>query len=177
MMNFRFLFFALTIVCLLSIMGCSGIKDTNEKADNDSKVKEISNNEGVDGSSGDAIPKPPSLIVYVGEENVRPSLGTYSWSIIDNENGTSRGIQADSSAPPELVKGNNPLQVTTDTNVELDFEEQPESYTVRIWNDDNNVISESDRVVLSGKGKVIYDVLAHWEQGTASYAFSLEIVE
>ena len=174
MVNFRFMFFALTLICLLSIMGCSGINDTNEKADNDSEVKEVSNNEELDGSSGDAIPKPPNLTVYVGEETVRPSLGTYSWSV-DNGDGTASGIEADSSAPPELVKDSNPMLVTADTNVELDFEEQPESYTVRIWDEDNNVVNSSDEVDLSGKGKVVYEVLAHWEQGTASYAFSLDV--
>ncbi|KGP90250.1 hypothetical protein N780_05995 [Pontibacillus chungwhensis BH030062] len=173
-MKFRFLFFALTLICLLSIMGCSGINDTNEKADNDSEVKEVSNNEELDGSSGDVIPKPPSLTVFVGEETIRPSLGTHSWSI-DNGDGTASGIEAGSSAPPELVKDSNPMQVTADTNVELDFEEQPESYTVRIWGEDNNVVYSSDEVVLSEKGKIVYEVLAHWEQGTASYAFSLDV--
>ncbi|WP_093045910.1 hypothetical protein [Thalassobacillus cyri] len=65
-MNFRFLLFALTLICFLSIMGCSDINDTDEKVDNDNEVKEVSNNEELDGSSGDAIPKPPSLTVYVG---------------------------------------------------------------------------------------------------------------
>ncbi|WP_027109197.1 hypothetical protein [Lacticigenium naphthae] len=126
------------------------------------------------GSSEDAIPKPPSLTVHVGEETVRPSLGTYSWSV-DNGDGTANAIEADSFAPPELVKDNNSMQVTADTNVELVFEKQPESYTVRIWDNNNKVVKSSNKVVLSGKGKIIYEVLAHWEKGTASYAFSLTI--
>ncbi|SDP64195.1 hypothetical protein [Halobacillus aidingensis] len=174
MINFRFIFFALTPICLLSIMGCSGINGTNEKADNDSEAKEVSNNEKLEVSSGDTIPKPPSLTVYVEEETIRPSLGTYSWSV-DNGDGIVNGIESDSFAPPELVKDSNPMQVTSNTNVELDFEEQPESYTVRIWGDDNNVVNTSDEVVLSDKGKIVYEVLAHWEQGTASYAFSLDV--
>ena len=173
-MKIKFSFFTLTLVFLLSMMGCSSINSTNIKPDNDGKFVEGGSGETLDDSSGDTIPKPPSLTIYVGDETVRPSLGTYSWSI-DNEDGTVSAIEVDSSAPPELVKNNNPLQVTVDTNVELNFEIQPDSYTVRIWDDANNVISTSDKVVLSGKGKVIYEVLAHWKQGTASYAFSLNV--
>ncbi|MDC3413165.1 hypothetical protein [Terrihalobacillus insolitus] len=173
-MNFKFLLFTITIIFLLSIMGCSGIDDTNEKHENDSKVMEGSNDETLVNSSEDTVPKPPSLTVYVGEETIRPTLGSYSWGI-ELEDGTTSRIQADSSAPPELVKDNNVRKVTADTNVELKFEEQPDSYTVRIWDEENNVLSKSNKVVLSGKGKVIYEVLAHWEQGTASYAFSVNI--
>ncbi|WP_092491166.1 hypothetical protein [Virgibacillus salinus] len=67
------------------------------------------------------------------------------------------------------------MVVTTDSNVKLDFEKEPDSYTIRIWDDDNNIINESDKVVFSGVGKVIYEVLVKWDQGTASYAFSLNI--
>ncbi|WP_114351327.1 hypothetical protein [Saliterribacillus persicus] len=173
-MNFRILFFALTLIFLLSIIGCSVINDTNKIADNNSKVTDVSNKEDFGGSSESPTLKPPSLTVYVGEKIVRPSLGTYSWSV-DNGDGTASGIEAGSSTPPELVKDSNPMQATANTNIELDFEVQPESYTVRIWGDDNNVVNSSVEFFLSGKGKIVYEVLAHWEQGTASYAFSLDV--
>ncbi|MCP3032860.1 hypothetical protein LF817_16155 [Halobacillus sp. A1] len=174
MRNFRFLFLALTLICLLSLMGCSGINDTKEKTDSDSEGKEVNNNEELDGTSEEAVPEPPSLTVSVEEETIRPSLGTYSWSV-DNGDGTESLIESGSFAPPELVKGSNPMQVSANTDVELDFEEQPERYSVRIWGDDNNVVNNSDEVVLSDKGKNVYEVLAHWDQGTASYAFSLDV--
>ncbi|PSL36218.1 hypothetical protein B0H99_10739 [Planomicrobium soli] len=170
-MNFRFLFLALILIGLSLIMGCSEISDTSEKADNDSEIKEVSN---LDASLKDAIPKPPSLTVFVGEKTIRPSLGTYSWSV-DYGDGTASGIEADSFAPPELVKGSRSMQVTADTPIELVFGEQPESYIVRIWDNDNNVVNSSKEGVLSGKGKTVYEVLAHWEQGTASYVFSLDV--
>lgn len=173
-MNFKLSFFALTLIFLLLMMGCSGINVTKEKPDNDSKFVEGGSGETLDDSTGDTILQPPSLTIYVGEETISPSLGTYSWSF-DNGDGTETVIESDSLAPPELVKNNNPLQVTVDTKVELNFEIQPDMYTVRIWDDGNNVISTLDKVVLFGKGKVIYEVLAHWKQGTASYAFSLNI--
>ena len=121
-------------------------------------------------TSEHTILEPPTLTIDVGEETLRPTLGTYSWHV-ENEDGTDTAVESDSLPPPESVNNDNSLQVTVDTKVELNFEIQPDRYSVRIW-DDSNVISTSDTVVLSSKGKVIYEVLAHWKQGTASYVFS-----
>lgn len=173
-MKFKYSFFTLTLILFLAMMGCSGINVTNEDLDYDSEFVEVGSDKTLYDYTGEIIHEPPSLTIYVGEGTVRPTLGTYSWSV-KNEDGTETAIESDSSAPPELVKNNNPLEVTIDTKVELNFEIKPDSYTVRIWDDENNVISTSDKVVLSEKGKVIYEVLAHWKQGSASYAFSLNV--
>ncbi|WP_438311709.1 hypothetical protein [Sporosarcina sp. FA9] len=173
-MKIKYSFVTLTFILILSMMGCSGINASYEKPANHGEFVEGVSGESLDDYSKEIILEPPNLIVYVEKETVSPTLGTYSWSI-ENEDGTGTAIESDSLAPPELVNKDNPLHVTIDTKVELNFEIKPDSYTIRIWNDENNVISTSDKVVLSGKGKVIYEVLAHWKQGTASYAFSLYI--
>lgn len=169
-MKFNFLFFSLTLFGLLTVMGCSGTSEKNADVDTTSGIEQGSNA----GNSEGTIPKPPGLTIYAGEEIVRPVLGTYSWNM-DHGDGTTSGIEADSAAPPELVQDSNPTLVTSDTSIDLDFEEQPESYTVRRWDEDSTIVSESNEVILSDEGKVIYEVLAHWEKGTASYAFSLNI--
>ena len=168
-MNSKLSFFALTLIFLLSMMGCSDMNATNEKPDNDRLIVES----GSGKTSKATILVPPTLTIDVGEETLTPTLGTYSWHI-ENDDGTETAIESDSLAPPELINNDNSLQVTIDTKVELNFEIQPGRYSVRIWEDDN-VVSTTDNVVLSSNGKVIYEVLAHWKQGTASYAFSLEI--
>ncbi|QUW23100.1 hypothetical protein JSQ81_05905 [Sporosarcina sp. Marseille-Q4063] len=171
-MNLKFSLFTLMLILLLSMMGCSGNNVTNEKPGNDRPF--VESGEILEDSSGEIILEPPTLTIYVGEETVWPTLGTYSWRF-ENEDGTETAVESDSLAPSELVKNNKPLQVTVDTKVELNFEIQPDGYSVRIWDDDNHVISASDKVVLSGKGKIIYEVLAHWKQGTAVYVFSLNV--
>jgi len=150
---------AFLLIGLLTVTGCSDANDTN----GDAKM-----------GSADALAEPPSLTVHAGEERIEAALGTYSWRIA-HEDGTETAIEADSAAPPELVKLSEPLAVSSDTAVELDFVEEPQSYTVRIWDEENTVLSESDEVELSGQGTVIYEVLADWEEGKASYAFSLTI--
>ncbi|KAB8138147.1 hypothetical protein F9U64_06285 [Gracilibacillus oryzae] len=119
--------------------------------------------------------EPPGLTISVGKETVRATLGSYNWSYDQPLNGTRAEIDAHSAVPPELVSGDNTMEVTANAEVELDFEKEPISYTVRIWDDDHNIISKSDNVVLSGEGKVVYEVSAEWEQGTASYTFALNI--
>lgn len=162
------------LIGILSLMGCSDANEMSGEMENNSPNEEVSNNDDLDGSSEESSHEPPSLIIHVGEETLNPVLGTYSWSI-ENDDGTVNGTEADSDAPPELVRTSEPMQVTEDTTIELDFEEQPDSYSIRIWDEDNNIISTSDKVDLSSEGEVIYEVLTHWEQGTASYAFSLII--
>jgi hypothetical protein len=169
-MNFKLSFLTLTLIFLLSMMGCSGINDANESPDNDRPIVES----GIGKTFEATTLEPPTLSIDVGEKTLKPTLGTYSW-IFENEDGTETAVESDSLAPPELINNDNSLQVTVDTKVELNFEIQPDSYSVRIWDDDNNVIGASNKVVLFGKGKVIYEVLAHWEQGTASYVFSLDV--
>ena len=168
-MNIKFLFFTLTLILLLSLAGCSGLNAANEKAKNARPIVESGSGE----TSEHTIMEPPTLTINVGEETLMPTLGTYSWHF-ENEDGTGTGVESDSLSPPESVNNDNSMQVTADTEVKLNFEVQPDRYSVRIW-DDENIISSSDKVVLSSRGKVIYEVLAYWEQGTASYVFSLDI--
>ncbi len=160
----------LSLIALLSLTGCMGNSDTDQENNSNEETGQIS----TDVSPEEARPKPPELLIQVGEETLSPVLGTYSWSV-ENEDRTFDGIEVDSVAPPELVRTTEPIQVTEDTTIMLDFEEEPDSYTVRIWDEDNTILSESSDIDLSGEGEVIYEILAHWPQGTASYAFSLEI--
>ena len=66
----------------------------------------------------------------------------------------------------------DPVIATADTSVTFDFEEDPDDYSIRIWEDEATTESSSD-IDLSGQGEVVYEVQAEWEQGEASYAFSL----
>jgi len=147
---------SLSFILTLSLAACS---DTNETTDI---------------ASGESVLEPPELIIHADREMFSPIRGTYSWSV-DNGDGTYDGLEADSAAPPELVRMTEPIQVTEDTTITLDFEEEPDSYTVRIWDDDKTILRSSREVDLSGEGEVIYEVWARWPQGTASYAFLLNI--
>jgi hypothetical protein len=120
---------------------------------------------------------PPSLTISVGEEVVTPVMGTYSWSYSNND-GTETGVEADSDAPPGLIKNQKVLDVTPSTDIDLNFGIEPIDYEVNIWDSNYNVIGTYDEVVLNEySGLVIYEVFATWPQGSASYAFTLNIKE
>ena len=157
----------LTLATILSLAACSETNGTDNETDNEL-------DETTAPASDESYSEPPNLTIHADREMFSPVLGTYSWTI-DNEDGTQTSVEADSAAPPELVRMTDPIKVIEDTMLTLDFEEEPDSYTVMIWDEDNHILSESDEVDLSGEGEVIYEVVAHWPQGTASYAFLLII--
>lgn len=120
------------------------------------------------------IQTPPDLTIQAGDEAIEPALGPYTWDTTD-EGGSGNISSATAESPPVLVSSTDPTNVTADTPIELEFEEKPDNYSIRIWDQDETVVSESDQVDLSGEGHVIYEVLAEWEEGTASYSFTLYI--
>jgi hypothetical protein len=169
-MKAKLLAASLTLPLVLSLVACSEANETDsEMNEGDSEM-----NEAADPASEEFLTEPPELIIHADGEMFSAVMGTYSWTI-DNEDGTQTSVEADSAAPPELVRMDDPIHVTADTTITLDFEEEPDSYIVRIWDEANSILSESDEIDLSGEGEVIYEVVAHWPQGTASYAFSLSI--
>lgn len=159
----------LTLIIFI-VVGCSNENEaTNE-------VKEESSHVQTTQSSEATILEPPEFTVTVGEKTIHPILGTYSWTV-DNGDGTGEGIEADSEAPPDLVRGTNPLQLTATSSVKFNFEEPPTHYILNIWDEDYTILRQTKELDLSETGTFIYEVLAHWEQGTASYAFAIEVIK
>ena len=60
--------------------------------------------------------------------------------------------------------------------IHLNFEQQSDRYDIRIWGSDNKVTATyKDLSDIKERGKVVCEILATWQQGTASYAFALNI--
>ncbi len=148
-MKLKFIFLMVLLLALLYVSGCT--------------------------NSSTQILKPPNLVITVDGNTIHPAVGTYSWSVKNND-GTSTSIHEDSDAPPGLVKDQEPFIVTSSSEITFDFEIPPTKYEIRTWDEDNNVTGTYENVNLSEhEGTVIFEVLAHWEQGTASYAFLLHV--
>ncbi|MGE6412961.1 hypothetical protein ACQKDD_02165 [Planococcus kocurii] len=85
-------------------------------------------------------------------------------------------IEAETIGVSELVGDRNGPIVNTSTSIELQFEEEPISYQVNIWDSTDNLKGSFKDVVLDGQsGKTIYEVVATWERGTGYYVFPLTI--
>lgn len=167
-MRNRLIFFTYAITVLLLVVGFSSEKSTNEENDfgeeTMEKTEETAN-----------LKSPPKLTVSVDGDTIEGTLGTHSWSY-DNSDGTSTGIDALSASPQEIVKNQKPTNVNANSDINLNFEKPPTNYEVRIWGTDNTIKGVYDKLVVPDyKGIVIYEVLANWEQGTATYVFLFNV--
>lgn len=162
---------------LVSLMVSAGCTDQGEEMLEESTSLNEANEAKAgetEGMTGEELPEPPGLKIIAGGEVIEALMGTYSWRI-DNEDGTITAIEADTAPPPDLVRAMTPIAVTSDSVVELEFEVEPDRYSVRTWEEDYTVSSSRDDVLLTRDGRVIYEVRASWAQGTATYAFVLDI--
>lgn len=162
-MKYKIVFYIFTTLAMLMLLGCVN----EEKTSKQDGVKLNSDNSKT----------PPGLIISVGENTFGTVRGTYSWNY-SNGDGTSTGINSDSAAPPYLVKDYQAIDVVSNNEVKLDFQKPPIDYQVRVWSPENNIVASYNEVDLTKhKGRVIYEVLATWEQGTVTYSFVLNIKE
>ena len=117
--------------------------------------------------------KPPDLDVSSEDGMITAVTGTYGWT----EN--SENIQADSDTPPNIVEfQEDELIVSQGEVLNLAFKKAPEDVQVNIWNNDEVIKQELDDNKLkvpNEVGKVIYEVVAEYEEGTVHYAFEVTV--
>ena len=134
---------------------------------------------GVQKEPEDAIgtnDKPPALMLTIGGEKIRTARTSYSWGYYDEEEGSMAGVEASTDSPPALIDTAYAKTAAADAEVQLDFEEAPSKYEIQAWDEENNVIASYDELDLSQhQGMVIFEIRAYWEQGSAGYAFALDI--
>ena len=120
--------------------------------------------------------KPPALTLTIDEQTIKISLGSYSWGYTDEKTGQQIGVETESLSPTEVVSLENAKLVDLNKPINLNFEQQPDRYDIRIWGSDNKVTATyKDLSDIKERGKVVCEILATWQQGTASYAFALDI--
>ena len=162
-MGIRYRSFVYIFVMLLTTVGCSNEKIQNNENGIAKNTEEV------------AILSPPKLTVSVEGNKIIAGRGSYSWSK-DNGDGTTESIYSSTGPPPEFA--GKELLVKSQSEVQLFFEEAPSYYEVRIWETDNNIaipVTDNTFTTTQDKGNVIYEVVANWEHGTATYAFSLNV--
>lgn len=159
-MNFKLLYIIILIFLILS--GCSQEKEIARNASGED-VNTISQ-------------KPPSLTVAINEEEFFTALGAYKWSYYDQKAGGMAAIEAESLPPSELAGSRKAPAVNSDTSIELNFEEEPISYKVNIWDAADKLKGSFKEVQLNGEsGRTVYEVVATWERGTGHYVFPLNV--
>ena len=124
------------------------------------------------------LSNPPTLRILYSNDSIDAEMGTYSWTIT-NSDGTETTTESDTDGPIELVKGKDPLKVSPESTIKLDFSNEPKEAKVYIWEDEDKqleqVVTDMEVIIPDLKDLVIYEVVATWEQGIVHYAFSVNI--
>jgi hypothetical protein len=116
---------------------------------------------------------PPSPVITVASKLVAFVCGSSCWYA----NGTGRCI--DTVSPKELVKQSAPTSVSAGSRIVINFGSKPNDLGVNAWsNEDTKAIdldADNSFTLPMEKGIYLYDVFAHWKQGSGSFAFIVEI--
>ena len=167
------------ICCLLAIMLVFSLTACQAPSEPDP-----TNPPGGYGASKPTSKEPPVLKILDSTcMGLEATTGTYSWTY-DNGDGTMSGVCADSSHPLEWQEYLVPM-ITADETVELHFDVQPHSFTVRCWSDAywGQLDAREEKITVDGntlelnQGGDIYEVTATCTgenlaaEGTAHYGF------
>lgn len=121
--------------------------------------------------------KPPKMQLRNREGTWDITMGSYRWDYLAGED-TRTSVIADAN----LLLHYGKAFAVTDGNVELLFEEQPDSITVDCWpesvleeeNTENILLNTDGNSLQLLPGGYIYHVLAEWEEGKRDYFGSAE---
>ena len=116
--------------------------------------------------------EPPLPTITAGDKKVSVSNGSYCW---DN---FLTSVCADSGPPSHIA--NNPLSVSPETKLKVNFKSEPEENSLSIYrwvNGESVTIALDNDVIIapSEKGLHVYSISGNWEKGSASYVFAIEV--
>lgn len=164
-MNFKL--WVLGIIILAVLAACS---EEKEAATTEKTVQPVIEN------VEDLGENPPALNVMVDGMEISSIRSGYSWSYFDEQENAMALVETESLSPMELAENQKAPAVSGTAVIDLDFEKEPDSYEVQIWNGDGVGRGIYKEVVLhESSGRTVYQVIAHWEQGTVRYIFALMI--
>lgn len=121
---------------------------------------------------------PPSLTVLYKDNSIKTIRGSFSWATKNKKGKIITAINADTVGPTELVKDSAPLFVSPKSILTLNFSDKPLNFKVNIWHGSETIKQETTEYKLKtpeSKGSVIYEVVANWDDGTACYAFLVNV--
>ena len=126
-------------------------------------------------NTSDFPSEPPILSVGDVKTTISAWRGTYSW-MIENENGLSSGITADSMHPLDCKDDIPFIKVFGNTTLSLIFASEPTSITVKKYKsnatdyDSYEKISGISNMIEVKAEDCLYEIIAKWNDPTKSYS-------
>lgn len=119
---------------------------------------------------------PPMPTVQADHKNIKVTRGTYCWE------GRLQTTCEDTISPPDIVKSQQikPKRVAPNADIEIKFQQKPNEDTlgVNIWSGEraeNVPLTDNHFRAPRRPGIYVYDVFARWDEGDASYTFTIEV--
>lgn len=120
---------------------------------------------------------PPKPIITVEGKKVEVAQGSYCWK------GLINAMCVDTASPNEIVKFKNlkPVVVSAQSLLKIEYKKEPIENTLGVNGWINNEESESVPInknviqLPKEKGKYVYNVFAHWDNGDSNYVFVVEV--
>lgn len=120
--------------------------------------------------SNQSFPPNPSGVVTIRETNYDMARGGFEWSR-GNES-----VTTDALGPTQLAEKFEAIVVEANSNVTIVIEQNP-ILDVYIWGTDREDIHVDEGLISlpSASGRYIYEVVAKWTNGEASFTFVVEV--
>ena len=121
--------------------------------------------------------EPPTPSVTIGDVSIHTTQGAFCWEGLIS----SQCVDKIYTSPLEMAAEHKPTVVSSNEEVTIKFKKAPLKGTIVVtqWMGENNTKSitvKNDKFkVPKEKGKYVYYVIANWEKGRGSYAFSIEV--
>ncbi len=121
--------------------------------------------------------KPPKPTITIENNIVEVAQGSYCWGGLFN-------VQCvDKISPPNIIKHQKlkPVVVSPGAELKIEFNRKPleKTMSASIWFNKNKMeyvrLYDNVLIVPKEKGVYIYSVSAHWEKGSSSYVFVIEV--
>lgn len=124
-----------------------------------------------DSSDAVRLAFPPDLRMESGSQALTIAAAGYTWEVLQ-EDGTVMTLCADIPAPTDALERHPVLEAETEA-ADLIWEIPPQLVTARCWHEED--LQTEKPVEMNGtilpfcRGTHIYEITAHWENGTATY--------
>lgn len=158
-------FLALVIIPFILFVGCSKDQESIVSSSNQNNNK-----------SENTMKLPPKLTLSIDNAKIKTTLGGYNWSYFDKREEAMVSIEKETLPPTELINIENATNVNKNSIVNLEFQETPIDYQIRLWDIEDNIIDTYEEINFEEhKENLIFEVLTNYKQGKVSYYFSFNV--
>ena len=121
--------------------------------------------------------EPPTPYVTIGIVNIPTTQGSYCWERLLSAQCVDKAY----TSLFDMASTHKPTVVSPNEKIKIEFNIKPIAGTMKVeqWVDEDNIqkveVKNGLIVVPKEKGMYVYHVIANWEKGSGSYAFSVEV--